>query len=81
MSGVLRKLQKQYNPQIGDDHFECSITFDENYTYTQSIKIGDILHDPIFVNYTKMDDFYIITYCANPIPTQIRMQQDQNYQK
>ena len=77
VSGVFRKLQKEYIPQIGDEHIECSIIFGENYNYTQSIKIGDILYDPILVNYTKMDDFYIITYCANPMPTHIRMQQDQ----
>ena len=64
-------------PKIGDVLINCTITIGQNYKETQTINLEEILFDPIFVNKTAIEDRYIITYCANPVPSEGRIQLQQ----
>ena len=68
----------KYFPRKGDINLICTVTIVDvlhaSFNETQTIEIEEIFYAPILVNETKSDnDSYYITYCANPIPSQIQI--------
>ena len=78
LNGIRNLTDDKYTPMRGDLLLTCK-TFsphDDSFQLSESVKINEVLFDPIFINETESEDNHVITYCANPKPSYILLEEN-----